>query len=145
MFGQPVTFTVQASKTDQDVFKTIANLITALKTPTSGSVGAAKLTNGLNTALSNLDLAQDRLLTVRSAVGATMMALLPPSSSSRRPKRCATRGASARPMRVLPVAEVHPTAISYGMAMMGSAQASGENRARIAADIAIILGMCPRR
>lgn len=66
------TFTVQASKTDQDVFKTIANLIAALKTPTSGSVGAAKLTNGLNTALSNLDLAQDKLLSVRSAVGATM-------------------------------------------------------------------------
>ncbi len=40
----------------------------------------------------------------RSADGATMAALLPPSSSSSRPNRPATRGATARPMRVEPVA-----------------------------------------
>ncbi len=40
----------------------------------------------------------------RSADGATIAALLPPSSSSSRPKRPATRGATARPIRVEPVA-----------------------------------------
>ena len=37
-------------------------------------------------------------------VGLTTAALLPPSSSSERPKRSATRGPTARPMRVEPVA-----------------------------------------
>lgn len=66
------TFSVRASRTNQDVFKTIADLIAVLNTPTSGSTGAAKLTNGINTALSNLDLAQETLLTVRASVGASM-------------------------------------------------------------------------
>lgn len=65
-------FTVQASRTDQDVFKTLGSLITALKTPLSGASGSARLTNNLNTALSNIDLAQDNLLTVRSIAGATL-------------------------------------------------------------------------
>ena len=34
----------------------------------------------------------------RSAEGQTIVALLPPSSSSERPKRCATRGPTARPI-----------------------------------------------
>ncbi|CFW46406.1 Uncharacterised protein [Bordetella pertussis] len=38
-----------------------------------------------------------------------MMALLPPSSSRTRPKRCATRGPTCRPMRVEPVAETSAT------------------------------------
>ena len=37
--------------------------------------------------------------------GATIIALLPPSSSSERPKRCATRGPTARPIAVDPVAD----------------------------------------
>ncbi|KAG0748010.1 hypothetical protein G6F24_015459 [Rhizopus arrhizus] len=45
----------------------------------------------------------------RSAVSSRMMALLPPSSSSTRPKRCATRGPTWRPMRVEPVAETSAT------------------------------------
>ena len=40
----------------------------------------------------------------RSADGATTAALLPPSSSRLRPKRAATRGATAAPIRVEPVA-----------------------------------------
>jgi hypothetical protein len=40
----------------------------------------------------------------RSALGATIMALLPPSSRMARPKRSATCTATLRPMRVLPVA-----------------------------------------
>ena len=40
----------------------------------------------------------------RSADGATMAALLPPSSSRLRPNRAATRGPTSRPIRVEPVA-----------------------------------------
>lgn len=73
--GQPATgdaFTVQASKTNQDVFSTLKSLITALQTPVSGSAGNARLSNDINSALSNIDLGLDNLLTVRSAVGATL-------------------------------------------------------------------------
>ena len=44
--------------------------------------------------------------TARSSLadGVTIIALLPPSSRIERPKRCATTGASSRPMRVEPVA-----------------------------------------
>jgi len=66
------TFSIQASRTDQDIFKTISDLITSLGSSASGSAGNAKLINNLNTALSNLDRAQDSMLTVRAAVGATM-------------------------------------------------------------------------
>ena len=45
----------------------------------------------------------------RSALGATTAALLPPSSSSERPRRAATRGATSLPMRVEPVAETSGT------------------------------------
>ena len=41
-----------------------------------------------------------RVASSRSAVGATIIALLPPSSSRQRPSRAATTGATARPMRV---------------------------------------------
>lgn len=66
------TFSIQASKTDQDIFKTVSDLITALKTPVSGSSDSARLTNDINTALSNLDLGLDNFLTVRAAVGSTL-------------------------------------------------------------------------
>lgn len=66
------TFTVKASRTDMSVFETLGALITALKTPPNGSGSNARLTNDLNTALSNITLAQDKLLTVRSTVGASM-------------------------------------------------------------------------
>jgi len=42
-------------------------------------------------------------------VGATIAALLPPSSSRLRPRRAATRGATCLPMRVEPVAETSGT------------------------------------
>ena len=45
-----------------------------------------------------------RVVRSRSADGATIAALLPPSSSSERPKRSATRGPTSRPIRVEPVA-----------------------------------------
>jgi hypothetical protein len=45
-----------------------------------------------------------RVVRSRSADGVTTAALLPPSSSNDRPNRSATRGPTARPMRVDPVA-----------------------------------------
>ena len=50
-----------------------------------------------------------RTVRSRSAEGATIAALLPPSSSSSRPKRPATTGATARPIRVEPVADTSAT------------------------------------
>ena len=52
----------------------------------------------------------------RSAEGVTIIALLPPSSSRQRPKRCATRGPTSRPMRVLPVADTSATRASSTIA-----------------------------
>ena len=46
-----------------------------------------------------------RAASSRSALRATIVALLPPSSSSTRPKRSATRGPTARPIAVEPVAD----------------------------------------
>ena len=45
----------------------------------------------------------------RSALGVTIIALLPPSSSSERPRRAATFGAIARPIAVDPVADTSGT------------------------------------
>lgn len=71
--GAPVTgdtFTVKAS-TNEDLFKTLSNLINVLKNPPAVGVPTA-LQNGLNTAMSNLDNALDNILTVRAGVGARM-------------------------------------------------------------------------
>jgi len=73
--GQPEagdSFTVRASSTDQDIFSTIAALVSALETPATGAAGNARLTNDLNSALSNLDLALDKVLSVRAEYGATL-------------------------------------------------------------------------
>lgn len=68
------TFTVQASRTDQDIFRTLDELITALRTQGGGAgpVSGAALTNSLNTAFSNIDQALDNVLTVRATVGASL-------------------------------------------------------------------------
>lgn len=69
--GVPVTgdaFTVKAS-TNESMFTTLNNLITALETAKVPKE-QSKLTNDLNTALSNLDNGLDRILTVRASVGA---------------------------------------------------------------------------
>lgn len=62
------TFTVKAS-TNQDLFKTINDLITTLQAPVNAASDSARLANGLNTAMSNLDLALDKILTIRASVG----------------------------------------------------------------------------
>jgi len=69
--GQPAdgdSFTVQAS-TNEDLFDTIYDLITTLETGGGGATSNARLTNGINTALSNLDNSLDNVLRVRSAIG----------------------------------------------------------------------------
>ncbi len=74
--GLPLTgadrFDVKASVTNQDLFSTLGSLITALKGPVTSSAGNARLTNDLNTALSNIDLGLDNILTVRAAVGSSL-------------------------------------------------------------------------
>lgn len=65
------TFTVKAS-TNQDLFKTINDLITTLQSPVNSGADSAKLANGLNAGMLNLDLALDNILTVRASVGSRL-------------------------------------------------------------------------
>jgi flagellar hook-associated protein 3 FlgL len=64
------TFTITPSSS-QSLFKTLADLIAALETPV-GTGGTAALTNRLGSALANLDQAQDNILRVRAAMGASL-------------------------------------------------------------------------
>jgi len=66
------TFTVSPS-TNQSIFQTIGNLITALETPVrSQDGGGARLTNSLNSALKNLDNGLEQILTTRASVGSRL-------------------------------------------------------------------------
>lgn len=66
------TFTVSPS-TNQSIFKTIGDLITALETPVRGVPGGdARLTNSLNSALQNLDNGLEQILTTRASIGSRM-------------------------------------------------------------------------
>ena len=69
-------FTV-APSTNESIFKTIANLITALRTPNSlgGAVAAAEFTNSRNQALNSLDRGIDNVLTVRASLGTRLSEL----------------------------------------------------------------------
>lgn len=68
------TFTVEPSK-NVSVFKTMTDLITALRAPGDLAAGQASLSNMLNQANSNLDNALDNVLSVRAAVGARLKEL----------------------------------------------------------------------
>ena len=59
----------------------------------------------------------------RSADGVTIAALLPPSSSSALPNRCATRGPTCRPIRTDPVAlqQRHPRIVDQLLADLAAA------------------------
>jgi len=63
-------FTV-APSSNESIFKTISDLITALRTPNllGGAVAAAEFTNSRNKALNNLDRGLDTVLTVRASLG----------------------------------------------------------------------------
>jgi flagellar hook-associated protein 3 FlgL len=71
--GQPAagdSFSV-APSTDQSLFTTVQNLVTALQTPSGASGGAAgaQLSNSINSAINNIDQAFSQLQTVQSDVG----------------------------------------------------------------------------
>ncbi|SEN32080.1 flagellar hook-associated protein FlgL [Nitrosomonas marina] len=74
--GEPANgdiFTVSPSS-NQSIFKTVGDLITALETPSSGQPGS-RLTNDLNSALQNLDNGLEKILTTRASVGARLQEL----------------------------------------------------------------------
>lgn len=64
-------FTVSPSS-NQSIFKTVSDLITALETPSSGQPGGTRLTNNLNTALQNVNNGLEHILTQRSSIGARL-------------------------------------------------------------------------
>jgi flagellar hook-associated protein 3 FlgL len=69
--GQPATgdsFTVKTS-TNQDIFTTLNDLITAVDNAQRTATGAADLSNALNTAQSNLNNSLDNILRVRASIG----------------------------------------------------------------------------
>ena len=59
----------------QSIFATVQNLIATLKSSTSVPGGNARLQNGLDAALANIDQALDHTLSVRADAGATLREL----------------------------------------------------------------------
>ncbi|HEX2604952.1 MAG TPA: flagellar hook-associated protein FlgL [Oxalicibacterium sp.] len=75
--GKPAngdTFSVQPS-TDQSIFTTITNLITALSSTAVGSTNQTRLGNNLNTANNAIDNALNNISSVRASVGARLSEL----------------------------------------------------------------------
>jgi len=68
------TYTLSPSGA-QSIFTTVQNLIATLNTPTSAAGGNARLANGLNASLGNIDQALDHVLSVRADAGATLREL----------------------------------------------------------------------
>jgi flagellar hook-associated protein 3 FlgL len=69
--GQPGindTFSV-APSTNQSVFTTVQNMVTALQSPATSSAGLAQLNNALNGAINNIDQALNQTSDVRSSIG----------------------------------------------------------------------------
>ena len=66
-----------APSTNESLFETIFNLITALRTPNplGGAVAAADFTNSNNQALNNLDRGIDNVTTVRASLGSRLREL----------------------------------------------------------------------
>ncbi len=65
-------FTVSPSS-NQSIFKTVSDLITALETPSSGQPGGTRLTNNLSTAIQNISNSIEHVLTKQSSIGARMI------------------------------------------------------------------------
>jgi flagellar hook-associated protein 3 FlgL len=75
--GQPAagdTFNV-APSTNQSLFATVQNLVTALQTATGSTASQAKLNNSVNAAINNIDQALDHTSTVRSDIGGRLNAI----------------------------------------------------------------------
>lgn len=68
------TFTVQPA-TNQSIFTTLSDLITALQTPATGAVGKANLDRSLSLANGNIDNALNNVLTVRASIGSRLKEL----------------------------------------------------------------------
>lgn len=64
-------FTVSPSS-NQSIFKTVSDLITALETPSSGQPGGTRLANSLSTALQSINNSLEHVLTKQSSIGARM-------------------------------------------------------------------------
>jgi flagellar hook-associated protein 3 FlgL len=58
-----------APSSNQSVFTTVQNLITALQQPAGSSVSNAKLNNAVNGAINNIDQALENTSTVRANIG----------------------------------------------------------------------------
>jgi flagellar hook-associated protein 3 FlgL len=72
--GQPAandSFSV-APSTNQSVFTTVQNLVTALQQNTGSDAGQAQLNNSVNSAINNIDQALDQSETVQASVGARL-------------------------------------------------------------------------
>lgn len=72
--GKPAngdSFTVLPSS-NQSIFDTVKNLITALETPASGQPGGTRLVNSLNSVLHGLDNGLEHILTKQSSIGARL-------------------------------------------------------------------------
>ena len=60
---------------NQDIFKTMTDLVSLLQTPVTTPAGNAALTAGLSTANGNIDQALNNVLTVRASVGSRLQEL----------------------------------------------------------------------
>jgi flagellar hook-associated protein 3 FlgL len=72
--GQPATgdsFTV-APSTNQSVFTTVQNLVTALQQSPSATTGQAQLNNSINSAINDIDQALGNMQSVQASVGARL-------------------------------------------------------------------------
>jgi flagellar hook-associated protein 3 FlgL len=75
--GQPGindTFSV-APSTNQSVFTTVQNMVTALQTSATSSAGLAQFNNALNGAINNIDQALTQTSDVRSSIGGRLNAI----------------------------------------------------------------------
>ncbi len=64
-------FTVSPSS-NQSIFETVSNLITALETPSSGQPGGTRLANILSTTLQSIDNSLEHVLDKQSSIGARL-------------------------------------------------------------------------
>jgi len=69
--GNGDRFTITPTS-NQSLFETLTDLITAIANPINSTAGSTRLTNALNAALANLDHALDNVLRVRATVGARL-------------------------------------------------------------------------
>jgi flagellar hook-associated protein 3 FlgL len=64
-----------APSTQQSIFDTVKNLVNALQAPVTDAAGRARLANGINQALQNVDQALGNVLATRAGVGARLREL----------------------------------------------------------------------